>query len=131
MATPALVNRAIVGGLFHEYSFVPTCSRTNTKHIEATALRIAPKKSICLKFGTSTMSVMLCFDGHTKQSIITATLPIGTLFEVNMAHEKMGCHLLEPKYPSPSSGAGNYPTQNRTHDPSDGDSEAEKTDNKM
>jgi hypothetical protein len=46
-----------------------------------------------------------------------------------MAHEKMGCHLLEPKYPSPSSGASNYPTQ--IHDPCDGDSEAEKTDNKM
>lgn len=50
-------------------------------------MRMAPRKSICLKLGVSATSVMFLFDGQAKKRIMIAVEPIGTL------HKLVGGHL--------------------------------------
>jgi hypothetical protein len=50
-------------------------------------LRTAPRKSIHLKLGESAISVIFLVDGHTKEKIIMAVIPIGTLDDLAMQVE--------------------------------------------
>ena len=111
--TPVTQKREIAPGLPHPNFLVPTSWRQKTKRIEKVALRMAPRKSICLKLGVSATSVMFFVEGQAKKRIMIAAEPMGTLHKLAGGHWHQNSvlrDLLDPIYPSPCRSTGYYTT---------------------